>query len=136
MLGRRSLMACVFVAFATPALAQQWEEVFSEKNASGARYYFDRNISRSGKGSINTQYMVAEKQNQERISGGPAKPYNTVVYAANIDCSTRTWGFSHRTYYLNDSVQFSERVDSGKRLPAPAAGTAPFKITEKACALR
>ena len=136
MIWRRSLIACVFVAFATSAFAQQWEEVIPEKNTAESKFYFDRSISRAGKNAINTQYMISEKQNKDRIPGGPAKAYNKVVFRANIDCATRTWGFVHRTYYLDDAIQFSERVTGGKRAPAPASGTAPFLITEKACALR
>jgi hypothetical protein len=137
MFAKRCLFVCALMAIATSAFAEQWEEVFPEKNSARSKFHFDRNVKAIGKNSVQVRYKILESQTHESISGGPKRPFNITVYRANIDCSTRAWKFINRTYYLNDAIQFNQKMDAGSgNMPPPPKGGAPFLIGEKACALR
>ena len=134
MLVRSLLVGCVFSIFATSALAEKWEEVFPVKNSTGLKTYFDPEVRVFGKTTIKTRYMILEKGN--KIPGVPgSRPFNKTLYKVSINCSNSQWTFIHRTYYLDELVQFDEALQLTMTRP-PSEGSAPFIITEKACALR
>jgi len=132
----RLLIVCALTVFASSAFAEEWEEVFSDKNSTGAKFYFDKNIARIGAHAVRTQYMIQETSARPVSKSKPDGPsYDKAIYKAVIDCNNYGWKFLHRAYYLNDKVQFEEDTTGGPT-PAPPAGTAPSKIGEKACASR
>ena len=136
MFGSRLLIVCALVVAATPAFAEEWEEVFSEKNSAESKMYFDRNVSPVGKDSVRTKYMMVETSPRPINSKEADSPsYDKAVYRVVIECTSKIWAFSHRTYYLDGAVQL-DKASNGMKVPPPPKGSGPFNISEKACALR
>lgn len=136
MLFNRLLMVGTLIAFTAPAFAEEWEEVLSAKNSSNAKFYFDRDIKPIGAGSVQTQYMIVETQPRPVSRSKPDGPsYDKAIFRAVINCKDYAWRFLHRAYYLNGSVQIEEDTPGGATT-SPPSGSAPYNISEKACAGR
>lgn len=128
------LIAFAFFALSTPAFAEQWEEVFPEKNSGNYKYYFDKNVVALGKDSVRTQYMIVLPEPKPVSAKRAESPlHDKAIYRAAISCKNYSWKFLHHTYYLKNAVQFDEDAN-GNPSPPPPAGSAPLLISEKVCA--
>lgn len=131
----RFLIVFALTAISTSAFAEEWEEVFSEKNSANDRFYFDRIITKVGSDSIQTQYMIVKSKTQPVFSNRAESPqHDKVIFRAVINCKNYSWKFMHRAYYLNNSVEFEENTSGGVASTPPPKGSAPFNISEKLCA--
>jgi hypothetical protein len=133
----RLFIVCALTLLSSSAFAADWEEVFTDgKNSTNAKFYFDRNVVASRNGAVETQYMIVEPQPRPVSKSKPEGPsYDKAIYRAVIDCKNYAWKFLHRAYYLNGAVTLEEDTHGGTPSPPPT-GTAPYKISEKACAMK